>query len=378
MNQNTHQLFFFLSFFLFSFLRTTAQQNHFVYIQTENKQPFYVKLDQKIFSSSASGYLIIPKLSDGVYTISIGFPKNEWPEQKVTYAINKKDAGYLLKNFEEKGWGLFNLQTLEVMMPVGILNDIQNKDRDTFSSILSNVVNDPAVAQNEMGKINVRQSDTGQLFIVNSSITKLYYTVDSGNIKMVYMDKAEEISDTVEIIIPVDSVLTTISLVSSTQKLSIAEAKPDVKNKDPRFIDMELTNINAKPVPDSAGILPTAIQQLNVTEVKKQKQVDNTTGINSECKNVASEQDFLKLRKKMVQEDNDDDMVTVARKIFKTKCFTTEQVKNLGVLFLKDDGRYKLYDAAFPFVSDLNNFNVLQNQLTDPYFVNRFRAMVSK
>ena len=73
-----------------------------------------------------------------------------------------------------------------------------------------------------------------------------------------------------------------------------------------------------------------------------------------------------------------DDMVTVARKVFKTRCFTVEQIKNLGVLFLKDDGKYKLFDAAYPFVSDSGNFSTLQSLLTDEYYINRFNAMITR
>ncbi len=53
-----------------------------MYFQTENKQQFYVKLGSKIFSSSSAGYLIVAKLKEGDYTITYGFPKNEWPEKK--------------------------------------------------------------------------------------------------------------------------------------------------------------------------------------------------------------------------------------------------------------------------------------------------------
>ena len=91
-----------------------AQQNHYIYIQTENKQPFFVKQDKKILSSSSTGYIIISKLQDGDHTFAIGFPKNEWPQQNVTISIQQKDVGFLLKNFNEKGWGLFNMQTLQV------------------------------------------------------------------------------------------------------------------------------------------------------------------------------------------------------------------------------------------------------------------------
>ena len=94
----------------------TAQLNHFIYLQTEGKQPFYAKLDKKVLSSSASGYLIIPKLKDGIYNITIGFLKTENSEQTYICSIDNKDAGYLIKNFGDKGWGLFNLQTLDVVM----------------------------------------------------------------------------------------------------------------------------------------------------------------------------------------------------------------------------------------------------------------------
>ena len=93
-----------------------AQQNRYIYIQTENKQPFYVKLNNKVFSSASSGYVIVPKLRDSSYTLALGFPKNEWPEQYVTVTIDKKDQGYIFRNFANKGWGLFNMQTLAVIM----------------------------------------------------------------------------------------------------------------------------------------------------------------------------------------------------------------------------------------------------------------------
>jgi hypothetical protein len=100
--------------------------------------------------------------------------------------------------------------------------------------------------------------------------------------------------------------------------------------------------------------------------------------INSDCKNSATEEDFLKTRKKMVAENNDEDMIKAAKKIFKTKCFTTEQIKNLSVLFLKDEGKYMFFDAAYPFASDSDLYPSLENQLTDNYYITRFRAMIHK
>jgi hypothetical protein len=98
--------------------------------------------------------------------------------------------------------------------------------------------------------------------------------------------------------------------------------------------------------------------------------------INSNCRVYATEDDFLKLRKKMAAENNDDNMIKVAKKVFKIKCFTTQHVKDLGNLFLKDEGKYNFFDAAYPYVSDSNVFYTLQNQFSDEYYLKRFKAMI--
>ena len=96
----------------------------------------------------------------------------------------------------------------------------------------------------------------------------------------------------------------------------------------------------------------------------------------NKCKEIANDNDFLKLRKKMVGENDDDDMVDEARKYFKTKCFTTAQIRNLGVLFLDDLGKYKFFDMAYVFVSDTENFSSLQSEIKSEYYLNRFKAML--
>ncbi len=89
------------------------------------------------------------------------------------------------------------------------------------------------------------------------------------------------------------------------------------------------------------------------------------------------ENDFFTLRKQMAAEIGDDKMVEEARKYFKAKCFSTIQLKNLSALFLDDGGKYKFFDAAYPFVTDMENFRSLQSELKDQGFVNRFKALVS-
>ncbi|MGC4102222.1 DUF4476 domain-containing protein [Ferruginibacter sp.] len=170
-----------------------------------------------------------------------------------------------------------------------------------------------------------------------------------------------------------------------TQKTAVvnneaAKKKPAAEKNDPKFINIELPNPNIKK--DSSAVKPeaVAVAEIKDTVITKQDVAKENTGkplmMNSDCKSMATEDDFLKLRKKLVAEESEEEMVNVAKKSFRTKCYTTAQVKNLSVLFLKDEGKYKFFDSAYPFVSDTYNFSSLENQLTDAYFINRFKAMI--
>lgn len=441
MNTLYRKIIFNFSFFLILNSGLFAQQNHFIYLQTENKQPFYAKLDKKILSSSASGYLIIPKLQDGNYILTIGFPKNEWPEQSMVCTINKADAGYLLKNFADKGWGLFNLQTLAIVMSGAKPNEnrvtIDENKGDIFSNTLSNVVNDPSIAKKteskavikeeeksveipgkkeesvnkapdlptmeviEAKKVEVKPVEPVKISIESeknkepalsiSQIKKLFSVTSSEGQDMVYVDITNGQADTIRIFIPVIKRVeadlpekkTDDKLIELTQKadnLNVASKKEEIKNVEPKFLDIDLPVQNAKtdtvikqslPIPDTSNNIKSAIES-----EKPKENIVKAVIVNSDCKNFATEDDFLKLRKKMASETNDDNMVNVAKKVFRSKCFTTEQVKNLSVLYLKDEGKYKFFDAAYPFVSDSYNFGSLEAQLIDDYFISRFKAMI--
>lgn len=90
------------------------EQQYFVYIQNEKPQPFYVKYNGKVLSSSDRGYIIIAELPAGTTPITVGFPKNEAPEQQFQVKLGKNDQGYLLKQTDEKNFALYNLQTFSV------------------------------------------------------------------------------------------------------------------------------------------------------------------------------------------------------------------------------------------------------------------------
>ena len=138
------------------------------------------------------------------------------------------------------------------------------------------------------------------------------------------------------------------------------QLKTEPKQEDKKFLDI--------PAPDNNR---AAAEQQGL----KTTTPGNTVTKNS-CSDVASDNDFMKLRKKMAAESTDEGMISEAKKSFKAKCYSTEQVRNLSALFLTASGKYSFFDVSYAHVSDMENFPSLQSELKDEYFINRFKAML--
>jgi hypothetical protein len=349
-----------IAFYFFTIV-AFAQQKNFVYIESENGQPFYVKLNDKVHSSSQGGYIVLSELAENNYDIRIGFPKNSFLEQRFAIVLNKKDQGFQLKNFGEKGWGLFNLQTLAITMNSNIqpTDDNQVKKTDGFSVLLSKVVNDPSILVNtpkpapekveakpvvtEVVKEEVKtvipemaKEEVKVPAAVN--IQKLFDRRFEKVYEASYLDKSNGVNDTINISYPINEDIT---------------AKVD-------------TIIKTK----KSDTIKTA------TIIIKEAQAAKP--VNSDCKLFAEDQDVDKLRVKLMNEKTIDERLVVARKHFKIKCFTVKQIKALTELFASDEDKYRLFDTAYPFISDTENFSSLEENLKEEYYKNRFKAMIRK
>ncbi len=369
-----------LALVLFISVATRAQQNYFVYVQTDNKQPFYIKMKDKIMSSSAAGYLVIPKLTTGTYALSVGFPKDQWVQQSFNIAIGTSDVGYLLKNFGDKGWGLYNIQTMEISMngsPASSTVKTTADNDDVFATTLSGVANTnlsvkkevtPALVKEE--PIAVKEVATKQVEKTTSNrIEKIQTFNDDDGKTLVYTDKSNNKIDTIRIFIPIENA----PVVKEPVVIKNVETVKAEPVKDKKFLDIDMQSANEKVAEKKEPIKkedPTPIIEPVVTREKP------VLTFNSDCKANATEDDFFKTRKKMVAEDSDDAMVEAARKQFKQKCYSVEQIKNLCLLFLNDAGKYKFFDAVYPYTSDTQNFAGLEALLKDEYYIKRFKSMI--
>jgi hypothetical protein len=565
--------------FLLSVSVTFAQKVYFIYFETESQQPFFARINEKTYTSSAAGFLILSNLKDSSYTIKIGFPQNKWPEQQFSIPIRSKDHGFLLKNFGEKGWGLFDLQTLSIQMSQAT-NDkagsIKRGGVSAFTEILSKAANDPslleesppAIAKNEKKPVVVQQApkdastqkeqpaansiavaqtkkedsppevakspedkksapltveqqkqpDTALAKNANKSSTASGTAAQPAKNEIVTTQKEQPAANAIVVTQtkkedpPVDMATATennksaaiaveqqkksdtalVKNANTTSTASVTAAQPaknenvttkkepaenatvvtqtkkedppvemtkatDDKKSAPIIVEQQkksdtalvkntnssgTTTAGERPqnnVPVTAkvgGVTKTESPEKYKTSVVTKKSESSTTdgfglvfidqfsngqrdtiaimipnpkdavaknkeqpsqpkkfldigneerGVTSQvspstnkaCPLVASDKDFFNLRKKMAAQRTDEQMVNESKRTFKSKCFTTEQIKNLGNLFLNEAGKFQFYEAAYPFSSDQGNFVALQSEFKDKYFIYRFKKLVN-
>ncbi|ANE50331.1 hypothetical protein [Flavisolibacter tropicus] len=165
-----------------------AQKVYFVYLESEKAAPFYVKMGDKVFSSSTAGYLILSNLKDSTYTFSVGFVGKRDIEPKFQVAVSAQDHGYLLKELDQK-LNLFDLQSLELIAPMAaieIQNDPYITRTDKFTRTLSQAANDPSllleVVRKEPVKSVTKNSSTQSGTAIEQAVAKESIVVNSASV----------------------------------------------------------------------------------------------------------------------------------------------------------------------------------------------------
>jgi hypothetical protein len=469
---------FLICYFCMLAIFLNAQKIYFIYLQTESGKPFFIRMNDKLYSSTASGYLILSKLKDSTYNFKLGFPGKSI-DLDFTTSINKKDYGYLIKNFGEKGWGLFDLQSLSIQMSSSNVkgtaqSNSLNQPVNAFTDMLSKATDDPSLKQNpilvkeeekkpevvqtiqreekkpsvteavvkeekkseliiqptnkpeekkaEPVKTNEQKVDSmernsiikGEEIYKKSQVTKISGMATIEGFESVFIDEYQNgDKDTVRILIPAEN-KESIIIKEEPKTDSIEETKkfldlnpdstrvikrpgtetkkeetkkwwPFSKNKDPeanktKGEEKEEETPKTRIFNNKKASSDKSARETKNGESKKwslfNKNKRDTTAM-KKCQVVAGNDDFLKLRRKMAARTNDDGMLEEAKKYFREKCFTTEQIKNLSSMFLSSAGKYNFFNIALNYVSDKENFSSLQTEFKDEYYVNRFKEMLA-
>ena len=418
---------------------TFAQQDHFLYLQSEDRQPFYAKISSQVFSSSENGYLIVPKLADGVYQVDVGFPRAAFPEQHFVLQINKKDQGFQLKNIGQKGWGLYSLRNGEMIenkdANQAVAEFSGTKKTDPFSAMLANIVNDSAILYSAVKTPPpAPKPEPKTETVAANNPPAAVSAVDSTSLAVKQPDPVVAKTEVVKVETPPpvvsgsgdsaqekksDPPVVATNPVSppvaakkteapSTEKPFISKISEATTSEAYNAVFLEQYNLSTDtvrisiPLKDEAAQPTTAAPVVTrpadpvVTQPATPVQTETSSAapvvktetpapkkttlqvFNSDCKNFASDVDVDKLRVKIIAEYAIEDKLLAAKKVFKQRCFTVKQIRALTELFPSDETKYQFFDAAYPFVYDTSDFYQLEEVLKNDYYKNRFKAMIHR
>lgn len=408
--------------------------NHFVLIQAEGNQAFYVRVDKQVYSSSLSGHLILAPLKDSTYTIVIGFPGQTYAEQRFLLIVRGKDF-FLNLRLQDGRWELDDVKS----QPLPDIADPLSADRrlasevkkdDSFSQMMSAIVRDTAVMYSSYA-VSPADPSTGNSGDSAVSAAKqpspdtsfAFYppkSLDSSGASL-----ARDIQDTASLSqsrrLP-DTAATGFSTATQTSphittgarssSLGVTPSSPTGVMKvsehksskslllvyedhaNPRApdtidvvipVDPMVTPMHsARSADSSRSIHP--VDSMHSTTIRPSQASDSpsvSTGVpsksslpfvNSDCHSFATDYDVDKLRVKMLDAGSDDDRILAARKVFRIKCFTTKQLRALCELFPSDPGKFQFLQTAYPYVSD-GQFVDLVDLFTDAGYAGKFRTM---
>jgi hypothetical protein len=407
----------------------SAQKVYFLYLQSDDQSPFYVKMGDKIYSSAASGFLILPNLVDSSYNFGIGFAKSTVAESRFSVSINQSDKGFLIKNFND-GLALFDLLELSLVKANSIQQDntVYETKADKFSSILSKAADDPGLLKvpvakkEEPAKPKPLEKEVITAKVDEQKLTEQQPAIDSvvkrPSVETAKQDIPKKVSPAIDTTVVTSAVQkevkqTTVEPVPQQQKRDLAEEtlltfrrstvsrytessttegfgvvyidkKEEAVDTIRILIPPSKIKLAAENEPMAKETIVVPSNANNPAETKNTDAGSSGTTVSTQpintaiCKKLASDKDFLKLRKKMAAKENNDAMLDEARKEFKAKCYTVEQVRYLSTLFLTSAAKYQFFDAAYNAVSDKGNFSSLGIEIKDDHYAKRFKALVGE
>lgn len=102
----------------FLFISMTAKGQGFVYFQSENNNPFYLKIGDSLISSNASGYKVLHNLPQGEQIVIVGLAKKDIPEAAFSISVKEKGSKGFLIQKNSGALRLENIQNNNFLKPV--------------------------------------------------------------------------------------------------------------------------------------------------------------------------------------------------------------------------------------------------------------------
>lgn len=212
------------------------------------------------------------------------------------------------------------------------------------------------------------------------SVVKLSERKLPHSLRLAYADHSSgKKADTIILFIPVDTFAVTRGAPRPARTMADSLRVPALRGHGPNP-DSPLLGRGQNTVSRPALPAPvTESSRSHPADTLRKSSVTKSTlpFVNSDCHNYATDYDVDKLRVKLLDAAKDEDRIQAARKVFKTRCFTTRQIRALSEVFTTDGAKFHFFETAYPFCSD-DQFRELVSLLADPVYSGKFRAMTER
>ena len=386
---------FFLVAVILSGVVSSSKAQHYFFIEADNQQAFYIKKSDSIYSSSANGFLIIPRNTEKIFTITIGFPMNKFPEIQFNLDEMDRDRGFKLKNFQEKGWGLFDLSSLQVnMQSANDLKVVESKITnpksvaDDFANMLSEVTNDKTLL--DRGKAVLKDTPKNADSKTLPKSENPTSTPEPKPNQTVQTTAATQVKSEIKPQQTIKSITNTITKVkvdSSEKGMLIikyidksADGKADV-------VDLKIEDSSNQFAPKSnleSDDFSNNQKQIGLTESLEKKDLSklNTQSTALKVPSIctfpkALEKDIQNIQRKLLGFVSGEDQLNFAEKGYKNKCFTTNQTMEISWFLLNEDLRLSFFKRIINLIVDQENVKLLENGFVKEDNVKSFRELIS-
>ena len=189
-----------------------AQDKHFIYIQSENKQTYTIQVNEQHLNSTASGYTTISQLVAGKYLLVIGFHTDTIPEQKFIVDVNSGDwgTGYILKKVENGNWVLVNIYDNSIIQGE---KNTENANQPDDSIMPFKPVTDTIITPKPLKTVNSQPliKKSQELNVpAKKMVVRIFENTTMSSIDLIYVDYTAIKPDTIALLIPVKTADTVI------------------------------------------------------------------------------------------------------------------------------------------------------------------------
>jgi hypothetical protein len=326
----------FMSLALWLGLSASLHAQRYFFIEADRQQPFYVRMDGQLISSSAGGFLLVPKVESERLLLTIGFPKNQFPE--ITFELRQmdRDRGFQLKDFGEKGWGLFDRNSLQVVMPAATSDEkmlvVEKSKTDGFASMLAAVTGDSTLVDRKQS-VTLPPPSKKQVLAVSVPIRDSLIKKD---------------------VVRKPVITGTVLMENEEKKLIVYVEQHSNGYNDTIRVEISQESAVSK-------ILPPVVSKIPVCD-----------------RPFADGKDIKALQRKLLGSSDLSEQISAVVKAFKEKCFNCKQAMDLGWMLSDEGMRLKMFEAIKALVMDPDQFSKLESVFMKDESIRAFQQLSGK